>query len=137
MISLYNQLCIGCQKKGTKSGVKKVVVKPIISTEFMNRGQLDLMDFQTMPDGIYKWAGHYQDHHNKLSFLFALTSKCAREVALRLIDIFTFTGAPCILQMDNCREFVAQVITELKLICPGMTIVRGKPRHPQSQGSVE
>ena len=45
-------MCIGCQKKGTKSGAKKVVVKPIISTEFMNRGQQDLMDFQTMHDGI-------------------------------------------------------------------------------------
>ena len=108
-----------------------------LSTEFMNRGQLDLMDFQTMPDGIYKWVFHYQDHHNKLSFLFPLTAKCAREVALRLVDIFSVIGAPCILQMDNGREFVAQVITELKLIWPGMTIVHGKPRHPQSQGSVE
>ena len=73
----------------------------------MNRGQLDLIDFQLMPDGLYKWIGHYQDHHNKLSFLFALTSKCAREVALRLIDIFCVIGAPCIQQIDNGREFVA------------------------------
>ena len=102
MISIYNQFCFGCQKKSTKSGSKKIVVKPIISTEFMNRGQWDLIDFQSMPDGIYKWAGHYQDHHNKLSYLFALTSKFARAVALNLIDIFTFIGAPAILQMDNC-----------------------------------
>ena len=73
----------------------------------MNRGQLDLMDFQTMPDGIYKWVEHCQDHHNKFSFLFALTSYCAREVSLKLIEIFSVIGAPCILEMDNGREFVA------------------------------
>ena len=50
-----------------QAGSKKVVVKPVISTEFMNRGQLDLMDFQTMPDGIHKWVGHYQDHHILIS----------------------------------------------------------------------
>ena len=103
----------------------------------MHQGQLDLMDYQSMPDGIWKWVMHYQDHHNKLSYLNPLSSKCAREVALRLVDIFTLIGAPCILQMDNGREFVAKVVEELKLIWPGMAIVHGKPRHPQSQGSVE
>ena len=39
--------------------------------------------------------------------------------------------------MDNYKEFVAQVIIELKLIWPKMTIVYGKPQHPQSQGSAE
>ncbi|CAF1016668.1 unnamed protein product [Brachionus calyciflorus] len=136
-LSIDNQFCHGCQLKSCKSGSKKVVVKPIISDYLMNRGQLDLVDFQSMPDWIWKWLMHYQDHHNKLSHLNPLTSKCAREVALRRIDIFTLFGPPYILQMDNGREFVAEVIKELKLIWPKMTIVHGKPRHPQSQGSVE
>ena len=75
MISIYNQFCFGRRKK-IKSGSKKVVVKPIILTEFMNRRQLDLIEFQSMPDGVYKWAGHYQDHQNKLTYIFALKSKC-------------------------------------------------------------
>lgn len=136
-VKAYIEFCLGCQEKNTKSGSKKVVVKPIVSSGFMNRGQLDLMDFQSMPDGVYKWIMHYQDHHNKLSFLCPLTSKCAREVALRLVEIFTFIGAPYILQMDNGREFVAKFIEELKKIWTDMIIVHGKPRHPQSQGSVE
>ena len=57
---------------------------------------------------------HYQDHHNKFSYLYPLSSKCAREVALRLIEIFTLIGSPVILQIDYGREFVAKVIKELK-----------------------
>lgn len=109
-VLLFNSLCMGCQKKRTKAGNKKVVVKPIISDGFMTRGQLDLIDYQSMPDGIWKWAMHYQDHSNKLSVLDALTTKCAREVAYRLIPIFTLIGCPFLLQMDNGREFVANII---------------------------
>ncbi|CAF1000814.1 unnamed protein product [Brachionus calyciflorus] len=85
-ISLFISFCCFCSEKNTKYGSKRVVVKPLISTEFMNRGQLDLMDFQTMPDGPFKWIMDYQDHHNKLSWLCALASKFAAEVARNLID---------------------------------------------------
>ena len=46
-------------------------------------------------------------------------------------------GAPIILQSDNDREFVSEVIRELKNMWPDCTIVHGRERHPQSQGSVE
>jgi transposase InsO family protein len=46
-------------------------------------------------------------------------------------------GAPVILQSDNGREFVAKIIEELAAMWTGLKIVHGKPRHPQSQGSVE
>ncbi|XP_068227706.1 uncharacterized protein [Palaemon carinicauda] len=46
-------------------------------------------------------------------------------------------SAPSILQRDNGTEFTAEVITELELFWPRLVIVHGKPRHPQSQGSLE
>ncbi|XP_041378891.1 KRAB-A domain-containing protein 2-like [Gigantopelta aegis] len=66
-----------------------------------------------------------------------LSSKRAAEVAFQLLDIFLLFGAPAILQSDNGSEFTAQVITELKELWPQLIMVHGKPRHPQSQGSVE
>ena len=51
--------------------------------------------------------------------------------------IFLLFAAPAILQSDNGSEFTAQVITELKELWPQLIMVHGKPRHPQSQGSVE
>ncbi len=40
-------------------------------------------------------------------------------------------------QSDNGKEFVASVIAELVKQWPGTKIIRGRPRHPQSQGGVE
>ena len=42
-----------------------------------------------------------------------------------------------ILQSDNGKEFRNQVITSLKLLWPDIVLCHGRPRHPQSQGSVE
>jgi hypothetical protein len=42
-----------------------------------------------------------------------------------------------ILQSDNGREFVAAIIQEVMTLWDGVVIVHGRPRHPQSQGSVE
>ncbi|XP_068206187.1 uncharacterized protein [Palaemon carinicauda] len=78
-----------------------------------------------------------QDHITKFCVLRPLTSKRAAEVAYQLLDIFLLLGAPEILQSDNGSEFTACVIIELKLLWPDLEMVHGKPRHPQSQGSVE
>ncbi|XP_068237119.1 uncharacterized protein [Palaemon carinicauda] len=79
----------------------------------------------------------YQDHLTKYCILRPSTSKRAAEVAFQLMDIFLMFGAPQILHSDNGSEFTALVISELKLLWPDLLIVHGKPRHPQSQGSVE
>ena len=69
--------------------------------------------------------------------LRALKSKRAAEVAYQLLDIFRLFGAPNILQSDNGREFIAHIITELRSLLSELVIFHGRPRHPQSQGSVE
>ena len=52
------------------------------------------------------------------------------------IFVCTF-GAPSVLQSDNGREFANSIINELSSMWDGLKIVYGKPRHSQSQGSVE
>ena len=59
------------------------------------------------------------------------------EKKLNLIPIFLTFGAPIILQSDNGREFVNQVIFNLKKLWKDLKIVNGRARHPQSQGSIE
>ena len=46
-------------------------------------------------------------------------------------------GAPYILQSDNGKEFRNAIVSSLKNQWPGLQIVHGRPRHPQSQGGVE
>ena len=61
----------------------------------------------------------------------------AAEVAYNVIDLFCLFGASSVLQSDNGREFVNEIIEQLKVMWPGLSIVHGEPRHTQSQGSVE
>ncbi|GBO26541.1 hypothetical protein AVEN_242413-1 [Araneus ventricosus] len=77
-----------------------------------------------------------QDHATKFCLLRPLETKRAAEVALELMKVFLNFGDPYIFQSDNCREFTANVINELSAMWPDCKIVHGKPRHPQSQGSV-
>lgn len=109
----------------------------MLSKYFNSRGQVDLVDMQSMSDGDFKFIMHYQDHLTKFSVLRAFTSKRALEVGFQLLDIFQLIGAPHILQSDNGREFTVNVIKEVKDMWPDCSIVHCKPRHPQSQGSVE
>jgi transposase InsO family protein len=53
-----------------------------------------------------------------------------------LVDIFADFGAPRILHTDNGREFVNKIINQI-LEEYNVKLVHGKPRHSQSQGSVE
>jgi len=50
IIKLFLSLCEPCQQK--QKGIKKgVVVKPIVFKKFNSRCQVDLIDFQSHPDG--------------------------------------------------------------------------------------
>lgn len=132
----FLKLCMPCEQK-SKNPKKGIVVKPIISNTFNERGQVDLIDFQSTPDGEYKFVLNYQDHMTKFTILKALKKKTAEEVAENLIDIFSLIGAPAILHSDNGGEFVNRIITAVANKWPDLKLVHGKPRHSQSQGSVE
>ncbi|CAC5393701.1 unnamed protein product [Mytilus coruscus] len=109
-IRIFTTNCEQCILKRKRTEISKLVVKPIISADFNCRGQVDLVDLQSVPDNEFKWIMHYQDHLTKFSVLRALKFKRAAEVAYHLLDIFLL----------------------LELV-----IVHGRLRHPQSQGSVE
>ena len=67
-----------------------------------------------------------------------LKRKCAVEVASTLVNVFYTLGAPCILQSDNGKEFDNKLLLViLNELWPSTKIIHCKPRHPQSQGSVE
>ena len=65
-----------------------------------------------------------------------MKTKMAAEVADHLITQFCVFGSPRIMQSDNGKEFTARVINDLSLLRPGMVIIHGRPRHPESQGNV-
>ena len=70
-----------------------------------------MIDLSGEPDDIFKWIGHCVDHFSKYHVLFALTSKEASEFATSLDRyVLSYFGLPYILQSDNGREFVNNII---------------------------
>ncbi|CAF4899086.1 unnamed protein product, partial [Rotaria sp. Silwood1] len=105
-------------------------------------GGASLIDIRTSPDKTspditYSWILNCIDHFSKFSWAFPLRNKSANEVATKLRDLFFTFGPPRILHCDNGREFISNVITELKNLFPDLVFIRGRPRHPQSQGYIE
>lgn len=135
-IEIFLSLCKMCNMKKCQQH-RNIVVRPITTKDFNLRSQVDLIDFQSTPCDEYKWLMNYQDHSTKFCLLRPLKTKCATDVAMELLKIFLDFGAPHILQSDNGREFTADVIKELVHMWPDCKIVHGRPRHPQSQGSIE
>ena len=136
LVTKFVALCPHCASKSIKPKAG-LVIKPIRSHNFASRGQIDLMDFQSIAYNGYRFIFNYQDHFTKFVWLRALKTKRAEEVASQLIEVFSILGPPAILQSDNGREFINSVISELKVLWPTVTIINGRPRHPQSQGSIE
>jgi hypothetical protein len=79
-----------------------------------------------------------QDHFYKISVLAPLKSKSTAEVAKVFItDVVAYYSAPIILQTDNGQEFCGKTVLQTVEERCGCKVVRGRPRHPQTQGSVE
>jgi hypothetical protein len=86
-------------------------IKPIITHGFGTRGQVDLIDFQSMPDGNFCFLLNYIDQGVKFLFSIPLTRKHASCIAIALLEIFTVVGPPIILQSDNGNEFNTAAMT--------------------------
>ena len=71
--------------------------------------------------------------------MWPLMRNSAVEVAVGLTTkVFPYLGLPKILQSDNGREFVNEIVKETLTLWPGqVVIINGRPRHSQSQGLVE
>lgn len=139
VIKMYLKYCEPCQTR-MKSKKKGLPVKPLVISAINNlvnsRCQVDIIDMQSQPDRSYRYIMIYQDHLTKFIQLRPLTSKRAEEVARHIVDIFCIFGAPCVIQSDNGREFINQIVDRLKVLWPNLKIVHGNSRHSQNQGSV-
>ena len=78
----------------------------IITPGFNVRGLVNLVDFQSMPDGEFRYLLNYIDHGIKYLFSIPIVRKRASCIAIALFQIFTLIGPPMILQSDNGSEFL-------------------------------
>ncbi|CAG8696857.1 8057_t:CDS:2, partial [Ambispora gerdemannii] len=90
---------------------------PVVSYSPMEHLQMDLVDF---------------------TFLWAILLKTKETVIVgdALVSLFAQWDASSILQSDNDKEFVSNIIKNICMAL-GITIQHGRPRYPQSQGQIE
>jgi hypothetical protein len=93
--------CTICHQKNSGIAKKKGARKPIISSEFRDRFQVDLIDMQTIRrrevyGKMMRWILTVKDHSTGLIYLVALPWKMAKNVAAELEKYFGFVGYPSI-----------------------------------------
>ncbi|KAI6649664.1 KRAB-A domain-containing protein 2-like [Oopsacas minuta] len=138
LVQEYIKRCERCvEKRARRETASDVVIRPLTVKDLNERGQVDLVNMQTIQDGNFRFILHYMEYLTKFHVIRPQQRKTATEVANQLLLISRDFGAPNILQSDNGREFTGQVIQELSTLWPELFLVNGRPRHPQSQGSVE
>ena len=138
-VKIYVSLCFYCQNiknknKRNKEGIR--IKSPIISKRFNQRAQIDLIDIKCLGMGDWRYVLNYQDNLTKFCILKPLSDK--KNIVPLIMEIFNLFGAPKILHSDNGGEFRGKQFLEyFKRFWPEITLVRGKPYNPRSQGSVE
>lgn len=137
-VEIFVALCPACEIKKVhpKKSINQKRSRPAVSQD-SNKGQADLIDFQSCPDGDYKWLLIYHDTTSTFVNLRPLRTKTANEVAVELFKIFMIFGAPCILQSANGLKFTVKLIKELAVLWPAKKIVHGSTSSPQTQGGEE
>ena len=101
LVKLFVEDCAVCHQKNSGIVKKKGARKPIISSEFRDRFQVDLIDMRTIRKrDIYgkmmRWIMTVKDHSTGLIYLVALPRKTAKYVTAELEKYFGFVGYPTI-----------------------------------------
>ena len=143
LVKIYCETCYVCMRKNPTVKPMKGSRKPIRSSGYRDRFQIDLIDFRKMrkrdPFGVLmRWIITVKDHSTGLTYISAIPRKTAHFVAHRLQELFGLIGYPSIFHTDNGKEFTARsVLKFLRHISPSIITVTGRPRKPSDQGSVE
>lgn len=143
MVSIFVKKCYHCNQKQPAIKAAKGAKKPIVSHEFRDRFQVDLIDMRKKAmENVYgvmqRWILTLKDHATGMTYISTLPRKKATYVVHELGHIFGYIGYPHIFHTDNGKEFVARVIIDLlKELDPKIATVTGRPRTPRDQGSVE
>lgn len=137
LIKAFIANCSSCQQRRKALCPKKVVIQPIISSHFGERVQVDLINMSSEKHpGGWNYILNYQDHATKFIILRPLKTKKSEEVSACIKDIMYLFGPPSILHTDNGGEFVS-LDSLIQQEGWSTHIVKGRPYHPESQGSVE
>lgn len=137
-IKIFLNLCPRCFSGSSPARKSRMnPLKFIHSPRVGHRAQIDLIKMESQPYDGYNYILRYVDHLSGFSHVAPLKTMNARPIGMKILEILSGSIIPEILQSDNGSEFLGDCIAILKKYYPGVHIVKGRPRHPQSQGKIE
>jgi hypothetical protein len=109
----------------------------IISETIGSRAQMDFIDYSWKEWKGYKWILRYVYHLSGFVHVAPLKTKKTAVLGRAMICIMSTSVVHKILQSHNGSELLGKCIKYIKKYFPTINIVKGKPRRPQTQGSIE
>jgi len=136
-VSYYVKTCEKCQQSKKRKCLPKPPLKPIVAHEPPERVEIDFTVYDyTDPDNGHIYILTVVDCCTKFMWAKTFISKHAAPVAQFLFDLFSSEGYPTIIQSDNGKEFIAEIIKEyIRLV--NAKEVHSRAKHPQTNGQIE
>ena len=111
LVNAYIDLCPVCNQQQPIIQARRGAAKPIVSHQFRDRFQVDLIDMRTkrkknIHGVLMRWIMTVKDHSTGLTYLAALPKKQPQFVAHELDLLFGFIGYPSIFHTDNGGELL-------------------------------
>ena len=94
-----------------------------IAKNHANRGQIDVIEMASESSSHYKYLFVYEDRTSRYIVLKALRNNDPKYVAMKLLDVITIIGVPRYLQSGNGRNYIEQVVHELRSLWDGFSII--------------
>jgi hypothetical protein len=88
LCKMFTNMCPICITRMKCNRPVVTGIKPVITHSLGTQGQVDLIDFQSMPDGNFCFLLNYINHGVKFLFSILLTCKRASCIAVALLEIF-------------------------------------------------
>ncbi len=136
-VAAYVKTCEKCQQTKKRRHLPKTPLKPIVAREPLERVEIDFTVYDYAdPDNGHIYVLTVVDCCTKFMWAKTFVSKHAAPVAQFLFDLFASEGYPAIIQADNGKEFVAEIVKEyIRLVKAKECHSRAK--HPQTNGQIE
>lgn len=135
-VEIVLENCKVCQLKvKLHTQQDNIVIKSICPGERYQADLIDLKRYSEQNNG-YSWIFNCIDCYSKYLISMPLKNKLAESVSNAFKQIFATFGKPKKLQTDNGKEFVNTRLSNL-LKKYKIMYIRGRARHPQTQGQVE
>ncbi|GFV82265.1 pro-Pol polyprotein [Trichonephila clavipes] len=136
-IKAYCSSCHGCQLRKVIRSVDKIPITPVSHLELpFQVVNVDLIGpIDPISSQGHKYILCLMDQHSRWSEAIPLKSLTAKSTCEALLEIFSRTGIPEVIVMDNAINFTASLTQEfLKILgaCPRFST----PYHPEGNGLI-